>query len=110
MRLPNSERAHLGDKLPSYVLNPHHREGKHKARLFESLLGITLDNQEILRRAILQAVATSEDVEARGDQGHGALFVLRFPIVTPKGKAIVLTAWIVRNGEDFPRLTTCYIL
>ena len=110
MRLPNPERAHLGDKLQGYVLNPLHREGKHKARVFESVLGITLDNQEILRRAILHAAGTSEDVEARGDQGHGALFVLRFPLVTAKGRASVLTAWIVRNGEDFPRLTTCYIL
>jgi hypothetical protein len=109
-RLPNPERAHLGDKLTSYVLNPHHREGKHKARVFQSVLGITLENQEVLRRAILQAATTSEDAELRGDQGHGTLFVLRFPLVTPRGRALVLTAWIVRKGEDFPRLTTCYIL
>lgn len=110
MRLPNPERAHLGDKLATYVLNPLHREGKHKARVFESVLGITRENQEILRRAILHAAATSEEAEPRGDQGHGTLFVLRFPLVTPRGRAVVLTAWIVRNGEDFPRLTTCYIL
>ena len=36
--------------------------------------------------------------------------VLRFPLRTPKGRGVVLTAWIVRHGEDFPRLTTCYIV
>ncbi len=81
MRLPNPERASIGRKLEDYVLNPHHREGRHKARVFESILGITLANQAVLREAILQAAAP-----------------------------LVLTAWIVRHGEDFPRLTTCYIL
>ena len=28
----------------------------------------------------------------------------------PPGPATVLTAWIVRDGEDFPRLISCYIL
>jgi hypothetical protein len=26
------------------------------------------------------------------------------------GSALVLTAWIIRRDEDFPLLTTCYIL
>jgi len=74
------------------------------------VLGITLASQETLRQAILHAASTSDDVELRGDDGHGSLYVLRFPMRTKKGQAIVLTAWIVRHGEDFPRLTTCYIL
>lgn len=74
------------------------------------ILGIGLVNTEVLRRAILGAAANATEAEARGDSGHGEVFVLRFPVQTPKGQAIVLTAWIVRHGEDFPRLTTCYIV
>jgi hypothetical protein len=74
------------------------------------VLGITLANRDVLRRAISSAAVTSEQVELRGDDGHGALYVLRFPMTTKMGSALVLTAWIVRRGEDFPRLTTCYIL
>jgi hypothetical protein len=110
MKLPNGERADLGTKIEEYVLNPQHREGRHKARVFESVLGITLDTQNVLRQAILVAAAESEQVEARGDNGHGEVYVLRFPLETAAGRAIVLTAWIVRRREDFPRLTTCYIV
>ncbi len=108
MRLPNGERADLGTKLEEYVLNTAHREGRHKARVFESALGITLANRELLRQAILSAAANSDQAEPRGDNGHGAVYSLQFPVETPKGSAVVLT-WIVRHG-DFPRMTTCYIV
>src|SRR5262245_20807745 len=110
MRLPNGGRADLGTKLEDYTLNPLHRDGRNKARVFESVLGITLSNANILRRALLDAAANSDQVESRGDNGFAETYVLRFPLATTKGAAIVLSAWIVRHGEDFPRLTTCYIL
>ena len=110
MKLPNGNRADLGLKLEEYALNPQHRDGRHKARVFESALGITLADPSPLRRAILAAAATSDEVEARGDNGYGSVYVLRFPLQTAKGSAVILTAWIVRHGEDVPRLTTCYIV
>ena len=61
MQLPNGDRADLGTKLEDYVLNPRHREGRHKARLFESALGITLADASVLRRAILSAAENAED-------------------------------------------------
>jgi hypothetical protein len=110
MKLPAGERGDLGTKLEDYVLNPAHREGGHKARVFESALGITLANQHVLRQAILFAASNSEQAEALGDNGHGEVYVLRFPLETERGQATILTAWIVRHGEDFPRLITCYTL
>ncbi len=110
MKLPNGERADLGTKLEAYALNPLHQHGRHKARVFESALGITLANREVLRDAILAAAAVSDQAVARGDNGHGEVYVLRFPLETAKGSAVVLTAWIVRYGEDFPQLTSCYIV
>lgn len=110
MKLPHGDRADLGTKIEEYSLNPLHREGQHKARVFASALGITLDNAGVLRRAVLEAAVASDDVEARGDNGFGEIFVLRFPLETETGAALVLTAWIIRHSEDFPRLTTCYIL
>ncbi len=110
MKLPNGNRADLGDKLESYSLNPLHWEGRHKARVFASVLGIAIWNQEVLHKAVRKAAAESDDVEARGNNGFGEVFVVRFPLATDAGDATVLTAWIIRNDEDFPRLTTCYIL
>jgi len=110
MKLPNGGRADVGTKLQDYVLNPSHWEGRHKARVFESALGITLRNQDVLRNAILTAAADSDEAEPIGDNGHGVVYVLRLSLTTARGTAMVLTVWIVRHEEDFPRLITCYIL
>jgi hypothetical protein len=110
MKLPNGERAELGTKIEDYVLNPNHWEGRHKARVFESTLGITVNNQEVLREAILEAAANLDEANAIGDNGHGMVYVLRFPLTTANRTAMILTAWIILHGEDFPRLVTCYIL
>jgi hypothetical protein len=41
MKLPNAEKAFIDNKkLLDYCLNPLHEEGKHKARVFQSALGI----------------------------------------------------------------------
>jgi hypothetical protein len=78
--------------------------------MFASVLDITLANAQVLRNALLNAAASSDQVEPRGDNGFGAVYILRFPLDTAKGTAIVLSVWIIRHGEDFPRLTTCYIV
>jgi hypothetical protein len=110
MKLPNGERADVGNKLETYSLNAMHREGRHKARVFASALGITLANAGVLHRAVRKAAAESGDAEERGDNGFGRVFVLKFPLETEMGVAEILTAWIIRRSEDFPRLTTCHIL
>ncbi len=110
MRLPNGERAELGTKLHDYTLNPLHPDGRHKARVFESVLGITLANAHVLSDVLLKNAANSNAFVSKGDNGFGEVFVIRFPLITGKGDATVLSAWIVRHGEDFPRLATCYIV
>lgn len=110
MKLPDGHHCDLGTKLEDYTLNLLHREGRNKARVFESVLGITRDNAEALRAAIQRAAASSEAAEARGDNGFGAVFNLRFFMTTDRGSATVLTGWIALHNENFPRLTTCYIV
>jgi hypothetical protein len=78
--------------------------------VFASVLGITLANARVLRNALLDAAASSDHVESKGDNSFGTVYVLRFPLATAQGTATVLSAWIIRHGEDFPRLTTCYIV
>jgi hypothetical protein len=71
MKLPNSQRCDLGTKLEDDSVNPLHREGRNKARVFASVLGITQANAEVLAATIRLAAATSEDAEARRDNGFG---------------------------------------
>ena len=73
-------------------------------------LGITRENQQLLADALRKAAADSADVILMGDQGFGETFEIRFSLATDKGQATVLSGWIVRRDEDFPRLVTCFIV
>lgn len=100
----------MGTKLEEYVLNPLHRTGQHKARVFESALGITLANKNLLADALRHAAESSNQAASLGDHGFGETFSLRFEMTTGAGKAVVQSAWIIRRNEGFPRLTTCFIV
>jgi len=110
VKIPNGQRADLDAKLGEYVLNYSHREGRHKARVFEAVLGITAANQEILANGLRTAIENSDEAELLGNNRHGDVYALRVLLTTERGAATVLSVWIIRNGEDFPRLVTCYIL
>ena len=61
MVLPAAEHVVVEDaKLLDYVLNPEHPIGRHHARLFERLLGITRLNHEVLKRQLLEAAVSTE--------------------------------------------------
>jgi hypothetical protein len=107
MRLPNGDLAQLGDKLDRYVLNLEHPKGKDKATLFKNRLGITLRNKEILENALLEAAMSSDAVVYKQDQ-FGTQYDIKFLLTTEVGRSLILSCWIIRDNEDFPRLTNAY--
>ncbi|AFY43108.1 DUF6883 domain-containing protein [Nostoc sp. PCC 7107] len=108
--LPNSENAVVDiRKLREYCLNPEHSKGKDKARLFSSMLGITADNAEELRQVILTAARIYEVSLNRCDQ-YGQRYTLDFPLTSKDRTATIRTGWIIEDGSDIPRLTSCYPL
>jgi len=110
MKLPNAEKACIDtEKLTGYCLNSLHARGKHKARLFSSLLGLTADDAEELKAAILQAIQKYKAEPGSEDQ-YGKRYSVDFKMTTKKGTAEVRSTWIIRSHEDFARLTSCYIL
>ena len=110
VKLPNPSRAVVDiEKLRGYCLSRTHVRGRHKARVFESALGLRAENAETLRRALLQAAVTYDVTRAAVDQ-HGERYMLDFPLIGPAGKRTVRSFWIVLTGEDIARLTTCYVL
>ena len=114
MKLPNADRAVVEiEKLRDYSLNPNHPEGKHKARVFLAAIGFKADDAERLRELILEAILTAEAKE-QSNTPYGRRFVVDFHIKAEQGLVLTIktirTAWIIRNNEDFPRLTSCYIL
>jgi len=110
LKLPNADRAVVDIvKLRDYCLSPDHPRGRHKARVFAATLGLTVQHAEQLRGALLAAALTEEATLAEWDS-YGQRYVLDFVMSAPAGQARVRSSWIVRRGEDFPRLTSCYVL
>ena len=109
MLLPNGARAVVDiEKLRDYCLNPFHVKGKHKARVFKAALGMTAGDAERLRE-ILLGVARTHEARRVGPSDYGDRFVIEFQMPGARGQVTILSSWIVRSGEDFPRLTSCYI-
>ncbi len=110
MKLPNSskiEYAQVLYKLETYTLNFDHSRGKHKARVFRSKLGITLENKEVLISALLRAT-TSTEAKFKGSNRHGDEYVVEFMLSTKAETFIVRSTWIIRTHEQHPRLVSVY--
>jgi len=110
MKLPNYEKAYIDiNKLKGYCLNTTHETGKHKARLFSSILGLTIEDAEKLKYYILEAIKT-HNAKFTEEDIYGKRFLVEFKIRTSKGDAKIRSTWIIKTKENFPRLTSCYIL
>jgi hypothetical protein len=108
MKLPNPDQAVVDiRKLRDYCLNPSHPRGRHKARVFLSLLNLSDNDAPALRDFLLQA-ARLYDVSPSLSDPYGARCTLDAP--WPGTTAIIRSTWIVLVAEDFPRLTSCYVL
>ena len=110
MRIPNGDRAVADlEKLTEYCLSPDHPRGKHKAQVFASALGLTQEHADFLRDALLRA-AQAEEAQFGEKDDYGQRFVIDFDLEGRSGQARVRSTWIVRTAEDFPRLTSSYVL
>jgi hypothetical protein len=109
MKLPNCERAFVAiAKLREHSLNLEHESGGHKAIVFRSALGLTLDDAEWLRAELLRIARESEAVVG-GYSPFGQKYLIDAELTFNHQTAIVRTAWIIDNGTDFPRLVSCYV-
>ena len=96
-------------KLRDYCLNLEHDDGKHKARLFTSILGMVAGNAEELRQILLKVVTTHKARLGRQD-AFGQRYTLDFVIEWQNRSATLRSGWIIEHGSETPRLTTCYPL
>lgn len=110
MKIANADRAVVDIvKLSGYCLNKQHPRGKHKARLFETMLDLTDQDARGLQATLLEIIKTHEAIEGRHDQ-YGKRFIIDFEMIRKKRKAVIRSSWIIRKGEDFPRFISCYVL
>jgi hypothetical protein len=82
--------------------------GKEKARVFAAAPGLRKEDAGWLRERLLEAAHGEADL--RGKITFGTLYMMDFELKTKCGEATVRSGWIVKKDEDFPRLTTCFVL
>jgi hypothetical protein len=98
-------------KLQDYCLNEAHPRGRHKAQVFRSRLGLSVNDDDVLRRALFDAARDRQDDLRQGDaDAYGHRFVLDFEMTAGGSTATVQSAWIVLHGEDVLRFISCYVL
>ena len=96
-------------KLTDYCLSPRHEQGKHKARLFAVVLGITEEDAAQLRVALLTAVRSEQADIGRRDV-YGQRYLVDFQLEWRGAKARIRSCWMIEHGSSVPRLTPCYVL
>jgi hypothetical protein len=109
MKLPNGDRAIIPDeKLTNYILNPDHEEHGGHAELFRLLLGIERSNADDLKTALADAAATAEAIPGRRSP-FGEKYEVRFTMQRASTAYTILSVWIIRAGEQEPRLVTAFV-
>lgn len=109
MKLPNHHNVIIPvSKLREYCLNPDHRTGKHKAKLFEAILGFKQKDYQKLNTLIKDGLSKSEAILKNQDRFGKRYFV--DISLNRINSHILRTAWIIKNDESVPRLITCYLL
>ena len=110
MLIPNATRAFIDPrKLVDYSLSTDHPVGGHKAILFERALGITAADAPVLLELLFHVALHASAAVGRLDE-FGQRYVIDFTLCTEFRAATIRSAWIVRTTEDFPRLTSCFVL
>jgi hypothetical protein len=108
MLLPNAhhiEYAEIVKKVIGYCLNESHEYGQHKAYLFRSLLGITLENSSVLSDAIFQASQQEGSFFVRSTP-YCDIYNIVFTLRTNTVSADIRTGWCVSHTTGIPHLTT----
>ncbi len=104
MKLPGGDRAIVDiAKLRNYCLNPAHPRGRHKARLFASLLNLTQEDAEFLRKHLLRVAREGNANPTLRDE-FGQRYQIDFELTRGR-RATIRSAWIVLRGERIPKLT-----
>lgn len=94
-------------KVADYLLSSTHPVGRFKAVVFRSL-GFDAASWSDLRDA-LHTLARSGTAIELPSTPFGRRYEVRGTLVGPNGRsARIVTAWIVRTDEDFPRFVTAY--
>jgi len=97
-------------KLTHYALDPNSPKGKHKAVLFEKLLGFTQKNYTHLLHQ-LKTKSLSAETTAHNEDQYGKRYTVDLLIEGMEGQQeIVRTGWLVQTDVREAHLVTLYVI
>jgi hypothetical protein len=109
-KLPNFQSAIIElAKLRDYCLSTEHPRGRHKARVFREVLGLSAGDAEWLRDKLLDGIQ-NHPAEMQEADSFGSRWRADLPLTRQDKSVVVRTGWIIKTGEQYPRLITCWVL
>lgn len=109
MRLPGGEDVYIDRrKLVDYALSHSHQTGKHKARVFASVLGLTARDAETLMAA-LRVAAVEEQAQPLWSNEDGTRYRVRFLFRFNGRSAMIVSGWRAPADGSRTRLVTVYV-
>jgi hypothetical protein len=108
VKLPNYRKAIVEErKVRDYLLSGSHPVGRFKAKFFAGI-GFSSEDWSLLQNEIRQ-VAVSGQAQLVQESTFGRKYLVLGTVTGLKGRtADVATIWIIRHGDDTPRLVTVY--
>lgn len=106
MQLPAAKHARIEPaKVRDYLLSPVHPVGRFKAAFF-TRFGYARAGWRRLESDLLR-LAREGEAEVGRPSAFGRIFLVRGTLEGPSRRTFSLvTVWIIRHGETFPRLVT----
>lgn len=96
-------------KFTEYALNSEHPYGAHKAKVFESRLGYTKSNFELLQAQIESQALHCDAIENKKDK-HGQRYTVDIVVRGAQGQqAVVRTGWLVPPDSNEAWLATLFV-
>ncbi len=105
-----AENIHIDPrKLTHYVLDSSSPHGKHKAVLFEKLLGFTKENYTVLLFQ-LEGIAMQAEITFHSEDKFGKRYTADILVEGTEGRnAVIRTGWIIAPGSREAHLVTLYV-
>lgn len=112
--MPHAEEAFgVRTKLIGYSLRPGHITGGPKARGFELILGITVEEIDYLEAEIYAGILTNAITSVRNNPPFGTTCVVELPLrglASRRHRIVDLrTVWLVADALVAPRLTSAFL-
>ena len=106
--LPDSQKAITPTAKLRYCLDLEHPCGQHKARVFRSALGLTLNDTPKLERIIRDGISVHDARLVKTHIDGTERWVVEWMLLGRLGAMRLITAWN-RSRGSFPTLVSCYL-